>query len=157
MTEEDMIREYIGLDKDSPSGLVWLKKRGARGAAGAPALACLSKRRGYYTGRFNGRSYEAHRVVYLLHYGEWPTVCDHIDTVRTNNNPENLRSVTKYGNACNRSAAKGWIYRNDKYVARITVHGVKRTIGRFDSAEAAHSAYIQAKRELHIPCALTLE
>lgn len=102
-------------------------------------------------------AYEAHRVVYLLYYGEWPVVCDHIDTVRTNNDPRNLRSVTKYGNACNRSVAKGWIYRNGKYIARITVHGVKRIIGRFDSEEAAHSAYIQAKRELHIPCALTLE
>lgn len=157
MSEIDTIREYIGLSKDSPSGLVWIKKRGARGQLGAPALAYLHKERGYYTGRFNGRAYEAHRIVYLLYYGEWPEVCDHIDTVRTNNNPNNLRSVTRYGNACNRSEAKGWVKRNSRYTARITVDGIKRTIGIFSSAAEAHDAYLKAKRVLHIPCALTLE
>ena len=47
--------------------------------------------------RFDGERFDlcAHRVVYAMAHGTWPTYeIDHIDGSRINNSPSNLRDVT---------------------------------------------------------------
>jgi hypothetical protein len=53
---------------------------------------------------FNGRkiAISAHRIVYALAYGRWPSqVVDHIDRCRSNNRPDNLRDVDQSVNTRN--------------------------------------------------------
>lgn len=57
---------------------------------------------------FNGKRYGliAHRVVFALFHGRWPThEVDHIDRCRTNNAPANLRDVPHVQNMRNSRAA----------------------------------------------------
>jgi len=41
-----------------------------------------------------------------------------------------------------------------KYSAQIKIEGKKRHLGLFDSVDAAYTAYINAKRQLHAGCTL---
>ena len=53
------------------------------------------------------RLYLAHRLVWLMFYGYWPTKeIDHIDGNRTNNRIENLREATRTENNKNASVRK---------------------------------------------------
>lgn len=60
---------------------------------------------GYYIINIKATLYLAHRIIYLLHYGEIDSslVVDHIDRNSQNNNIDNLRSVTQKTNTLNLS------------------------------------------------------
>ena len=100
------------------------------------------------------------RSVYLhkwlwKHWGRPPT--EHIDhdggdglDCRWNK----LRAATHAQNQrareyTNRLGVKGVVEDGSRYVARITVDGHRRVLGRFNSVEAAAQAYDRAARELH--------
>lgn len=69
--------------------------------AGKEAFTCM-ERWGYMTGRINKTFYKAHRVVWAMMHGEWPTgEIDHINGNRSDNRIENLRVVSKTENAMN--------------------------------------------------------
>jgi hypothetical protein len=57
--------------------------------------------KGYVFCSVLGKQYRAHRVAWLLVYGEWPDVIDHINGVRTDNRLINLRSVNSHTNHLN--------------------------------------------------------
>lgn len=42
----------------------------------------------------------------------------------------------------------------EKFVARIYVDGKETNLGTFDTAKAAHDAYVDAKKALHAGCTL---
>jgi len=108
-----------------------------------------------------GERHLAHRVAWLYMTGAWPQFeIDHKDTNRTNNRWGNLRDVPHAVNVQNRRKAQ----RNSRtgvlgvfsqtpgrFYSRIEAdsHRVRKYLGTFDSAEAAHAAYVAAKRELH--------
>jgi hypothetical protein len=89
---------------------------------------------------------------------------DHRDTCRTNNRLANLRDATRSVNAQNLRAARsnnsscgllGVTWNRGRWTAQISPPGGPRTyIGRFDTAEQAHAAYLDAKRRLHAGCTL---
>jgi hypothetical protein len=56
---------------------------------------------GYKQGRIFDKGYLAHRVIYCMFYGAWPSEIDHIDGNPTNNRIENLREVTSSENSKN--------------------------------------------------------
>jgi hypothetical protein len=59
---------------------------------------------GYLRSEIGGKSYTAHRVIWAMHYGEWPKgQIDHISHNRSDNRIANLRVVTSDGNAHNRA------------------------------------------------------
>lgn len=101
MTLEEYITQFISYDARSPSGLTWVGKPACKVVPGRPALACLG-RNGYFTGTVMGRQMYAHRVVWFVVNGHWPTgQIDHIDGKRDNNVYSNLRDVPQELNAKN--------------------------------------------------------
>jgi hypothetical protein len=107
--------------------------------------------------RSGGITYFAHRLAYVLHVGAWPTQdVDHVDGDRSNNVWSNLRDVPKTTNMQNRkiksknTAGLIGVHKHvDKFTSQIMTNGVRKYLGYFDSAEAAHQAYLTAKRQLH--------
>lgn len=148
-SRESLIREHWALCPTSPTGLKWIKARkGFKGAVGDPA--CQHMTNGYYVGQLGQRNYRAHRVVYFLAHGVWPVDVDHIDGVRTNNSVVNLRNVTRGQNMQNKVYAGCYLCKaTGKWRAEIRVAGVRTRLGRFQTQELAHTAYLNAKRELH--------
>ena len=119
---------------------------------------------GYLIVEVGGRAISAHRIVWLMHHGQWPAgEIDHRNGIRHDNRIANLRDVVRETNAQNRRAATTGsrtgllgvtVHKNGEFRARIRAHGRLHSLGLFDSAEAAHAAYVVAKRKLHAGCTI---
>lgn len=127
--------------------------------AGKPALT--HRKRGYFVGDLNGQFIMAHRVVWALVNGEWPTgQIDHINGNPGDNRPINLRVVDHSGNMRNkrlyRNGSSGvtgvtWHRVNRKWIATIFSAGERTYLGSFDRKEDAIAARRAAasKRGFH--------
>lgn len=98
-----------------------------------------------------------------MFHGVMPIACiDHINGVRDDNKISNLRDVSvaentqnqRHPNRVNKSGFLGVFKCRDKWRAAIELGGKTIAIGRFDSPELAHHAYIETKRRLHPGCTL---
>ncbi|EHM45250.1 HNH endonuclease [Escherichia coli] len=115
---------------------------------------------GYLVIGINRRIYPAHRLAWLIFYGEHPEgILDHINRVRTDNRIENLRKATHSQNMQNRkmqsnnkSGFRGvsWDERYGKWRARIKVSGKIISLGYHPTAEKASIAFEQARKIHHI-------
>lgn len=115
---------------------------------------------GYVVINVKKRLYAAHRLAWLYSYGEWPTFCiDHINGDRSDNRLRNLRDIPKAMNHQNLKTARAdnktgllgasLSKRRGHYIAQIVINKKSIHLGSYDSKEAAHLAYLSAKRELH--------
>lgn len=110
---------------------------------------------------FNGKSIQhkirLHRFLMgcLTNDGK---IVDHIDGNTLNNQRSNLRICSAEGNAQNRgknvnnsSGYKGvtWDKVNRKWMAQVQHKGKSIKLGRFNTPEEAHQAYIRKVVELH--------
>ena len=102
--------------------------------------------------------------------GHWPTKqIDHKNGERADNAFANLREATQQLNSENLRRARAdnktgylgvfrhyYIHKRDgqRFVACIQVDGRLRKIGLFLTPEAAHAAYLEAKRRLHEGCTI---
>ena len=133
--------------------LVWRVSTGPRARVGARAGRLRPD--GYRHVKTGGRQYLEHRVVWLLVHGAWPAgEIDHVNSVRDDNRPINLRAAGRCENNQHswkrpRSLPKGVTTQAGRYIASITARRVKHYLGSFDSPEAAKSAYDEASRRLH--------
>jgi hypothetical protein len=133
----------------------------------AGQIAGGNTRFGYRALHVNGYSYKAHRLAYLYVFGRWPSgEIDHINGDRCDNRLANLRDVTRAGNAQNLRAAisskrsglpLGVFYSSHKnggrpFISRIWADGKRTHLGGFETATAAHEAYLAAKRKMHATC-----
>lgn len=120
---------YWKVDPSAP------RRRGSY-LVGKPA-GCVSVR-GYIQVRKGKDKFMAHRILWGLHYGEWPKYgIDHINGDRLDNRIENMRVTTQYGN-CKNSAKYP---RKEPWIAT----GVMRSRG------GMWTAYAQVnKRNIHI-------
>lgn len=99
---------------------------------------------GYIVVRFEGKLQYAHRIIWLMQYGEWPLyTIDHIDGVPGNNVLDNLRDATSSQNNLNKSVSSGtyWSHRDKVWVASIQVNGVKKHIGQHKIKAVAERMY----------------
>lgn len=118
---------------------------------------------GYRDICYRGEHIGAHRLAWLFAYREWPRwEVDHINGDRADNRICNLRDVTTAMNTQNqlrptvRSKTRfmGVSFCGSRFRAAIYVNGRTKHLGRFETPEAAHEAYVTAKRELHPGCTL---
>lgn len=139
----------------------WLVNRHPNKTKGA--LAGSPDEEGYIRIGIDKRRYRAHRLAWFYVHGVWPDdEVDHRNGVRTDNSLLNLRVVTRAVNMQNmrKSPAKAsnlpmGVTRDKQGLhAQIFANGRKINLGQFETPEAAHDAYIAAKRELHAGCTL---
>lgn len=113
--------------------------------------------------QIGGRKLRAHRLAWLYMTGAWPTQeVDHIDGDPLNNRWANLRNVSRVVNMQNQRQARsdnptkllGAHPHGRGYASTINVRGQTHYLGRFSTPEAAHAAYVAAKRRLHEGCTI---
>ena len=119
-----------------------LIRRATRGNQPAGSIAGHTTIEGYVVISINGRTYKAHRIVWLIKTGIWPNMdIDHEDTDKANNRWANLRLADDSTNGANRPVrrdnklgVKGITLqrRAKRYLARLTVRGHTRVIGWID-------------------------
>lgn len=152
----DRARELLAYNPETGE-LTWRVRRGGKGRLGS--IAGHAKADGYRRIIIDGRQYRAHRVAWLIFYGSWPRDCiDHIDGDTNNNRIANLRDVTHAENlqnlrrplSGNSTGLLGVYPEGDKFRAKIVINRRNKYLGTFSTPEAAHAAYLAAKRELHL-------
>ncbi|NTG86151.1 HNH endonuclease [Agrobacterium rhizogenes] len=96
---------------------------------------------GYRRVKIDGKTYQAHRVAWLLNYGEWPLgILDHINGDKGDNRISNLRVATVRENGMNRKLTVGsksgvlgvyWAARHKAWKAHIKRDGKRVHLGYF--------------------------
>jgi hypothetical protein len=104
---------------------------------------------GLHGGFFN-KDFRAHRIAWLIYYGEWPkNQIDHINQDPTDNRIENLRDVTQLENLKNQALRSnnksGYIgvhfeKSKQKYRARVQINNNRKHIGYYNTIEEAVAA-----------------
>ena len=154
----ERLREVLHYDPVT-GVFTWKTRTGPRNKPGMTANA--RSVRGYFDITIDGRKYVSHRLAWLYMHGEWPKgEIDHINGRRDDNRWSNLRDVSRALNMQNRRTASslnstkllGVSRHGARWRARIQVDGVVQRLGTYDSPEAAHEAYLLAKRQLHVAC-----
>lgn len=110
---------------------------------------------GYRFGLINRKRYSAHRVIWAIVQGVWPTSeIDHKNGNRDDNRLENLRECSSRQNKANtrlyrsRTGLKGAFHKTaGSFQAAIRIDGKKTYLGSFPTAEEAHAAYACAARQ----------
>lgn len=114
---------------------------------------------GYVLVSLEGHKHRAHRLAWRLAYGYWPAhQIDHINGARSDNRLVNLREATDAQNrqnmakrADNKSGYVGVYYAPwaKAWRAEIRVDGQRKRLGYFADPITAHTAYAQAKKQMH--------
>jgi hypothetical protein len=104
---------------------------------------------GYLYGKLNGKNFLAHRVLWALEHGAWPTEeIDHINQDKKDNRLCNLQQVSKVQNSRNKGLYKNntsgfaGVSRTQRgnWCAYVVVDGKQLHLGVFNSAEEAREA-----------------
>ncbi len=115
---------------------------------------------GYVHISVDGEILLAHRVIWLMVHGAWPThEIDHINGKKADNRLANLRDVSRSINHQNRRSARSnsktgilgvrFSERRNHYFSEIKIDGKYKYLGSFSDAEAAQAVYLDAKRKHH--------
>lgn len=150
--------DLLNCDFDTGS-ITWKVDRNNRTKSGS--VAGYSDKLGYVRVEIDGKSYFAHRIVWLLAHGSWPLGdIDHINGDPSDNRILNLRDVDKATNLQNQRKSHrgsavpflGVSKSRGRFIAVIQVDGKRNWIGSFETAELASKAYIEEKKRLHGVC-----
>ena len=111
---------------------------------------------GYWRVRVDRKIFLVHRIIFLMTQGYLPEFVDHKDGNSQNNQPENLREVSKKqnrwnckGNTGSASGIKG-VYRDGKkWKALCNVDGQRYYLGMYEHLSDAEKAVNELYKELH--------
>lgn len=146
------------LHYDAGTGIfTWVKPTSFRVKVGDQAGVSCG---GYVLIGIDGVQYMAHRLAIYYVTGRDPVLeVDHRNQARSDNRYLNLREVTHKMNIENQRAAHkrnstgllgaSHCSKTGRYRAMISVGGKTIHLGRFDTPEQAHKAYVEAKRKKH--------
>lgn len=110
----------------------------------------IDRTKGYIRVGIDNVNYHAHRIIFMMMTGAWPSQCDHKNRIRSDNRWENLRDSTSsqnHGNSgiysTNSNGLKGvhWDRRRDIWCACIMVNYKSLFLCYFDCRAAASLAY----------------
>lgn len=143
---------------DEKSGEVRWKVKRKNGNPGTRAGRIDSY--GYLVVGLGNKQYKAHRIAWLLNFGEWPNqAIDHIDGDKTNNRISNLRLANPSENMfnhkvsrANKSGVKGvcWNKRAKKWKASLRIgRGERLHIGYFNEISVASIALNKEREKYH--------
>lgn len=102
MITQERLKELFEYEEDTGR----LRRLKAIGAKKSGSYATSKTKQGYLQAQIDGRTYTVHRLVYLYHFGEFPTMLDHINSDKVDNRLTNLRVATSTQNACNTKKRK---------------------------------------------------
>lgn len=144
---------------DFRTGVFTWKVPRKRNQVKAGSVAGSKMLTGYICIGIDGIRVYAHRLAWLMTFGEWPTMSlDHIDGDKTNNSIANLREATHAENAQNNrkpshntSGHVGvhWHKQSSKWHAYVTANKKRVLAGYFERKEDAINARIGLKAKLH--------
>jgi hypothetical protein len=145
------------LSYDKETGVFrWIFSKGAK-KAGSIAGTIRHDRTGntYRQIYIDYKPYPEHRLAWLYMTGEFPKdQTDHIDGNTLNNKISNLRDVDNSENQKNSSIGSNntsgvmgvsWSGTRKKWIAYISVNGVRKTLGSFEDIEKAATVRKQAE------------
>lgn len=127
----DELKQYFNYDPIT-GYVYWIKKSCKTTMINSRAGS--TNKKGYRVIKLFKKEYLEHRLVWALHYGEFPTMrIDHINHKRDDNRICNLREVSIADNARNRVRKDSrldevgiwWCKRRKRYIAEITFNGKK--------------------------------
>jgi HNH endonuclease len=156
MIEIPILRELVSYNAETGE-LFWKTRMSDKTPAGK--LAGSKRKDGYVCITIRGARLTAHRVAWAIHTGSWPKkYIDHINGDPGDNRIENLRDVSQRENIQNLYRAKsnnklgliGVVRDKKNFAAKIVVNGSRIHLGNFSCPNAAHAAYLSAKKKYHI-------
>ena len=160
MEKQELKRIKQLLEFSPDTGLfIWKQKTGSV----AGGVIAGTPHKGYVRIQVDGALYRAHRLAWEWFYGAKPIgEIDHINGDKSDNRIGNLRCVDHSTNMQNQSRAHavnscktlGVSEQGGRYRARLRVNGKNASLGMYDTLDAAHQAYVAAKRVLHTGCAI---
>lgn len=152
---------------DPETGIIYHTRDSVNGKAKAGDRACRYWSDGYFVVKLERINIRAHRAAWMLYHGITLTTAqqiDHINGDRGDNKIENLRVVTPSVNSQNRHKPRsgnmsGFMgvtatRTTGIWTATVCLEGKNHYLGRFTTPEAAHQAYLEAKRRLHPGCTI---
>lgn len=152
----DELKEVLSYDPDT--GVFCNRVRRSTNAAPG-SIAGGMRVGGYERISIQGRRYYSHRLAWLYVYGRWPDgEIDHANGIRNDNRICNLRVASRSQNLqnqrirdANTSGYKGvsLCKIKSKWKSQIGINGKMVWLGWFETAEAAHAAYVKAAHRLH--------
>lgn len=151
----DRLRDLF--DVDAEAGVIRWRASGIRAKAGAIAGGLSG--RGYCYVGVDGLKLKVHRIVFALVHGYWPVCVDHINGIKTDNRPENLRDATHAENMRNSklrkdntSGFKGvtWDARAAKWQAQAHINGRCKFLGYFTEASEAAEVAARFRSQHHM-------
>lgn len=146
----EITQDYLKDVFDYQDGKLIYKKSIHKRLLGKQA-GSINNSTGYHRTNIFSKYYATHRLMWLFHYGEWPSMdIDHKDMNKTNNRIENLRltndtfnsgNVKKHKNKSSIYKGVWWHKQHNKWYCQIRTNGKTKFLGLFLDEKEAAKAY----------------